>query len=70
MLTVFSNLLPKVSETGRTVKQHSQKKFIKNGPSKSFTTVTFLIVNRFSSYKIASFFFTDNVNLDRNETFL
>ena len=28
MLTVFSNLLPKVSETGKTVKQHSQiKKF-------------------------------------------
>ena len=24
MLTVFSNLLPKVSETGKTVKQHSQ----------------------------------------------
>jgi len=27
MLTVFSNLLPKVSETGKTVKQHSQIKF-------------------------------------------
>ena len=26
MLTVFSNLLPKVSETGKIVKQHSQKK--------------------------------------------
>ena len=65
MLTVFSNLLPKVSETGKTVKQHSQKKFIKNGPSKSFTRVTFLIVNSFSSYKIHGFFFTDKVNLDR-----
>ena len=29
MLTVFSNLLPKVSETGKTVKQHSQKKISK-----------------------------------------
>ncbi len=26
MLTVFSNLLPKVSETVKTVKHHSQKK--------------------------------------------
>ena len=28
MLTVFSNLLPKVSETGKTVKQHSQIKIL------------------------------------------
>jgi len=26
MITVFSNLIPKVSETGKTVKQHSHKK--------------------------------------------
>ena len=28
MLTVFSNLLPKVSETGKTVKHHSQIKIL------------------------------------------
>ena len=65
MLTVFSNLLPKVSETVKIVKHHSQKKIIKNGHSKSFTRVTLLIVNSFSSYKIPGFFFTDKVNLDR-----
>jgi len=70
MIKMFSNLLPKLSEIGKTVKQHSQIKFYLNGSFQFCKLVTFLIVNRFSSFKIAGFFFTDKVNLDRNETFL
>ncbi len=35
MLKMFSNLLPKISEIGKTVKQHSQKKLSKIAHSNS-----------------------------------
>jgi len=70
MLKMFCNLLPKLSEIGKTVKQHSQINFIKNSLFQFWKLVTIIILNRSSSYKIAGFSFTEKVNLDRNGTFL
>ena len=57
MHALFSNFIPKLSETGKTVKQHSQKYFVNNSSFQFCKKETIIILNRFKTMKIFGFFF-------------